>query len=371
MALSQWKEAILEGIFMEIKDGVVEEKNLERLENLVEILHKEGSKVPESVKEAYCQVAVECTAKCLAYEKDAKKAYTEAIRSIWLRRVMPLCDKVSCLVTRDLLSSCRRLWTAHSNEKACKRLMDENTRVKALISLRKVVSELNPNMDVSEEIESSEESEETVPMVEARETDINQNTKASEAMDEDQDTELERPTSGEPKAKPLLRKIKTISSAVVDRALKKLRASNMELVNALKEGDPSYLNNETIAEEENDVAGPSATNIQTLSLMERRSTAVTYEWTDSIDDSDGERNNKSKHKRIVVPPLKRNRSPEGARRKKVPWSTAETLAVLRGYEKYGAKWKLIKDAYPVLDRRTNGDIKDKFRVEMRREECRP
>lgn len=191
MALSQWKEAILEGIFIEIEEGVVMEKNLERLENLVEILHKEGSKVPESVKEAYCQVAVECTAKCLAYERDAKKAYTEAIRSVWLRRIMPLCDKVSCLVTRDLLNGCRRLWTAHNDEKACMSLMDENTKDKALVSLRKVVSELHPNfddrnedMDESEELESSEETGETEPMVEAREIEVNQNSKASE--DDDQ-----------------------------------------------------------------------------------------------------------------------------------------------------------------------------------------
>lgn len=64
------------------------------------------------------------------------------------------------------------------------------------------------------------------------------------------------------------------------------------------------------------------------------------QWIDSIDDSDGEmgddgeRNNKSKRQRIAVSPLKINRSSEGARRKKVPWSTAETLAVLKGYEKY-------------------------------------
>ncbi|XP_010475441.1 PREDICTED: uncharacterized protein LOC104754852 [Camelina sativa] len=386
MALSQWKEAILEGIFMEIEDGVVEEKNLERLENLVEILHKEGSKVPESVKEAFCKVAVECTAKCLAFEKDAKKAYIEAIRSIWVCRIMPLCDKVSCLVTSDLLNSCRRLWTAHSDEKTCKSLMDENTRDKALVSLRKVVSELNPNlvaelnpnMDASDEIETSEESEETESMVEARENEVINNSKASEAMDEEKDTEPERSTSGGSKAEPLPHRYKTISSAVVDRALRKLRASQMELMEALGKGGPSNLNNESITEQENDVANPSETNVSPRpSLMERRTTAHTYEWEDSIDDSDGEPgddgeiNNKSKRKKIVMSPLKRNRSAEGARRKKVPWCTAETLAVLKGFEKYGANWKRIKDENPILVRRTNGDIKDKFRVEMRREERRP
>ncbi|CAH2038718.1 unnamed protein product [Thlaspi arvense] len=389
MALSQWKEAILEGIFMEIEDGVVEEKNLERLENLVEILHREGSKVPESVKEAYCKVAVECTAKCLASERDEREAYTEAIRSIWLRRVMPLCDKVSCLVTRDLLSSCRRLWTAHNDEKACEALMDENTREKALLSLRKVVTELHPNhgyangdrneyMDESVEVESSEESGETEPMVESRALEVNQNSKASEDVEEDKEslsgTEQGR-RSGESEAESPPRKIKTISSAVVDRALRKLRASKMDLVNALQRGGPSNLNNTSITEQEDDAANPSATDTApSPSLMQRRATAQTFEWEDSIDESDGEmsedgeKSSKSKRKRIVVSPLKRN---QGGRRAKVPWTSAETLAVLKGYEKYGANWKRIKDECPILGRRTNGDIKDKFRVEMRRKERNP
>lgn len=91
------------------------------------------------------------------------------------------------------------------------------------------------------------------------------------------DTELERPSSGGSKAEPLPRKIKTIPSAVVDRALRKLRARKIELVNALKEGEPSNLNNESITEQENDGGNPSGTNTPRPSLMERRSTAQTYE----------------------------------------------------------------------------------------------
>ncbi|CAA7026378.1 unnamed protein product [Microthlaspi erraticum] len=371
MALSQWKEAILEGILMEIEEGVVEEKNLERLENLVEILRKEGSKVPESVKEAFCQVAVECTARCLANEKDAKEAYTEAIRSIWLRRVLPLCDKVSCLVTRDLLNSCRRLWTAHNDAKACETLMGEKTRDEALVSLRKVVSELHPNldsaygdrnedMDESEEGESSEESGETEPMVdEARELVVNQISETSEATEEDQESPSE--------AKSPPRQFKTISSAVVNKAIRKLRDRKMDLMEALGKGSSSNLNN--------DVANPSATNSSPRpSLMERRATAQTYEWKDSIDDSegemgdDGERNKKSKRNRVVVPPLKKN---QGGRRTTVPWTTAETLALLKGYETHGTNWKRIKEESSVLERRTNRDLKDKFRVEMKRKDRQP
>jgi hypothetical protein len=47
---------------------------------------------------------------------------------------------------------------------------------------------------------------------------------------------------------------------------------------ALEKGRPSNLNNETITEQENDVANPSATNAAPRpSLMEPRSTAHTYE----------------------------------------------------------------------------------------------
>lgn len=45
---------------------------------------------------------------------------------------------------------------------------------------------------------------------------------------------------------------------------------------------------------------------------------------------EGEKNNKSKRNRIVVPTLKKN---QGRRRTTVPWTTAETLALLKGYEK--------------------------------------
>lgn len=50
--------------------------------------------------------------------------------------------------------------------------------------------------------------------------------------------------------------------------------------------------------------------------------------------ADGERNDKSRRKKIVVSPLKRKQIQEGARRTQVPWTTAETLAVLKGYKKY-------------------------------------
>ncbi|CAF2315314.1 unnamed protein product [Brassica napus] len=62
-------------IFMEIEDRVVEEKNLERLENLVEILHEEGSK---SVSKASCGVHSKVSCLC---ERERERDAKEAIRS--------------------------------------------------------------------------------------------------------------------------------------------------------------------------------------------------------------------------------------------------------------------------------------------------
>lgn len=108
------------------------------------------------------------------------------------------------------------------------------------------------------------------------------------------------------------------------------------------------------------------------------------QWKDSIDDSDGETGDEGevRGERVVVSPWKRNQG-GGGRRTKIPWSTAETLAVMKGYEKYlkpesslrfqiehllcinvdflypsvifryGADWKRIKDECPILVRRTN------------------
>ncbi|KAJ0250781.1 TRFL7 [Hirschfeldia incana] len=372
MALSQWKEAILEGIFTEIKEGLVEEKNLERLENLVEILHKEGSEVPESVKESYCQVAVECTARSLTDEQDAKEAYTEAIRSIWLRRVMPLCDKVSCLVTRDLLNSCKRLWTAHGDDEAREALMDENTREKALASLRKVVSELHPDIDCERDEEDVDDSEEC-SSEETREEPMEEEEDEEGRLSSLSEEEIPCGGGGALEAEsPPPRGMKTISSPVVAEALEKLRGSKIDLMNALAEGGgggPSNLHVASIIQQENDVDDPAAAN--ELSLMERRVTAQTSEWKDSIDGCDGETGDDGEVRGewIVVSPWKRNQG--GGRRSIIPWSTAETLAVVKGYEKYGANWKRIKDECPILVRRSNGDIKDKYRVQMRRQGGHP
>lgn len=89
------------------------------------------------------------------------------------------------------------------------------------------------------------------------------------------DIDEERPC-GELVAESPPRRMKTISSAVVAEALEKLRGSKNDLMDALAEvGGPSNLNVTSIVQHENDVADPAAS--VKLNLMERRTTAETYE----------------------------------------------------------------------------------------------
>lgn len=70
--------------------------------------------------------------------------------------------------------------------------------------------------------------------------------------------------------------MKTISSAVVAKALEELRASKIDLMNALAEaGGPSNWKVASTTQQENVVTDPPAANKP--SLMERRATAQTYE----------------------------------------------------------------------------------------------
>lgn len=89
------------------------------------------------------------------------------------------------------------------------------------------------------------------------------------------DIEEEGPC-GELEAESPPRRMKTISSAVVAKALEELRAAKIDLMNALAEaGGPSNWKVASTTQQENVVAGPPAANKP--SLMERRATAQTCE----------------------------------------------------------------------------------------------
>ncbi|KAA8543658.1 hypothetical protein F0562_021596 [Nyssa sinensis] len=107
-----------------------------------------------------------------------------------------------------------------------------------------------------------------------------------------------------------------------------------------------------------------------LSLMERNSTACTYEWDDSIDALPEESPNRRSRlhlpsaKRRVVSPSKITKF---ARRKIKKWSQLEEDTLRTAVQKYGkGNWKLILNSYrDIFEERTEVDLKDKWRNMIR------
>ncbi|KAF5470341.1 hypothetical protein F2P56_010861 [Juglans regia] len=106
------------------------------------------------------------------------------------------------------------------------------------------------------------------------------------------------------------------------------------------------------------------------SLMERNSTAHTYEWEDSIEDSpEGMTNHTSRlhlpsPRRKNVSPLQKFENENFPKRRKIKrWSLLEEDTLRTGVQKYGkGNWKLILNCYrEIFEERTEVDLKDKWR----------
>ncbi|XP_009374383.2 LOW QUALITY PROTEIN: uncharacterized protein LOC103963301 [Pyrus x bretschneideri] len=111
-------------------------------------------------------------------------------------------------------------------------------------------------------------------------------------------------------------------------------------------------------------------NVARPSLMERNSTACTFEWEDSIDTSqegtkkDAGRLHLPSPKRTAVSPLKKYGNVKLTKRRKVKrWSLLEEETLRTGVQKYGkGNWKLILNSYrDIFEERTEVDLKDKWR----------
>ncbi|KAE8783721.1 telomeric repeat-binding factor 2-like [Hordeum vulgare] len=96
------------------------------------------------------------------------------------------------------------------------------------------------------------------------------------------------------------------------------------------------------------------------SLMERKPSAIVYEWDDS-GDSDSER---PPRKRQLPTYERKMRPPPGVPHKtRKKWTEMQEKTLIEGVENYGkGNWKEIKIAYPdVFQDRSTVDMKDKFR----------
>ncbi|KAM3740064.1 hypothetical protein ACB098_08G071100 [Castanea mollissima] len=136
------KTVLLRTIRSEIADASVSETTLQTLELIEEMDRSEGVEIRDSLKAAYCAVAVECTVKYLLGSPDKHGEYFEAVKRVWRGRIGILEKSGKSELVTDELTRWRddleeALWEANT----AKRLMKLNTRTEALRALRVFLGE--------------------------------------------------------------------------------------------------------------------------------------------------------------------------------------------------------------------------------------
>ena len=136
------KTVLLRKIQSEISDGLVSENILDLLEIIEELDHKEGVAVLDSMKDAYCAVAVECTVKFLVGSDGRGDKYVNAVKRIWREKI----HKMEKSATAGLISDQLRKWrddieAAAWDTRVCEKILAKNTRNDALRLVRAYAAE--------------------------------------------------------------------------------------------------------------------------------------------------------------------------------------------------------------------------------------
>lgn len=137
------KTVLLRTIEYEVSEGLVTETALENLELIEELDSRRGSAAAaagDSMKAAYCAVALDCTVRVLVGNggKPGGK-FLNAVKRIWRGRVGRTEKSAAARESRLLSSDWRRCWdeveVAILDEGVCRKLMRINTRNDALMLL--------------------------------------------------------------------------------------------------------------------------------------------------------------------------------------------------------------------------------------------
>ncbi|KAF9587263.1 hypothetical protein IFM89_039510 [Coptis chinensis] len=144
------KTFLLRRIRSELEKGFVSEKILETLELIEELDYREGVGILDSMKEAYCAVAVECVVMFLREEPKNMKEYRKAVDRIWRGRLgdMEKGEKVSLVSSwsKDLTNV---LEVAVWNVSVCEYFSKKDTRNDALKLVRVFMEEVTKEMGPS------------------------------------------------------------------------------------------------------------------------------------------------------------------------------------------------------------------------------
>ncbi|KAL8088842.1 uncharacterized protein LOC141697555 isoform X12 [Apium graveolens] len=381
------------------------------LEQIEELHHRENLNTVQSIKRAYCAVAVHCTLKFL--QDDEVECFQKAVKDIWIVRVGGMLKFGDVgLLSDELLSWKEDIVAALRDCSVRKVLLDKwKCGVGVVQAVRGFVEEakevIGPSfLEVVTQDDAivnllfgSEETEQGDTLArddgtlsEQGEKDVQEGTvhRRSKIRAAKQHKRLTPRTSRGVKivdndeqsdASPH-NNYGFLSSPEVTKLQENLRSSSLELQGMVKDPLPEALEvaknvvskmgtvdkrTDVIPAENSNLGNEGSThqkNATKPSLMERNKTARTYEWDESIDGSAdlGTRPHLSSPKKRLVTPLKKH-DPILLRRKRRFWSNLEEDTLREGVHKYGlGNWKLILNMYrDIFDERTEVDLKDKWR----------
>ncbi|KAL8087689.1 uncharacterized protein LOC141697444 [Apium graveolens] len=305
------KLLILRKIESEMSNGNVSEDVLDLLEMMEELEYRDNVKVGDSMKRAYCDVAVDCTIRAL--ENEGLGRYFELVKKIWRNRIgwMLKCENVG-LVSYDLINWRDDVENAVGDESVCKEVLVKWKGMDVVESVREFVR------DAREMIGPS------FLEVACEDDRVREVLGFGAEVDED--------------------------DGVCDQTDAAKGGKNDE------DGNGCDQTHATKDEDSHD-----QTNATEASLKERNNTVQ--------DESAGgaagceSRGELPLPKKSVVSPVKRDESPKPLRRKRKPWSNEEEDTLRKGVKKYGTgNWKIILNMYSdIFDDRTAIDLKDKWR----------
>ncbi|XP_010253095.1 PREDICTED: uncharacterized protein LOC104594499 [Nelumbo nucifera] len=422
------KAILLRRISSEVSNGSVSERVLESLERIEELEYMEGNSILESMKEAYCAVAVDCTVRLLREGPGKRADYFDSVKRTWMARIGKMISGKAGLVSEQLKETLAQIEATKWSATGCQNVLNKDTRNDALRLLKIFLNEAREAMfpsflEFTAEkmnemgLEKNDFSSVSIP----DQVGLGQRAASSTLVpegDKNSEMPINIPTEDGKKVMlhsssiarmgvdtacnkydclptPEVSKIQEalksstsdLQTLVKDPLLDALHIAETVLSNTARENmnhKPSEENqdkvdaavsshdNEGIVEvqaKNSNIGNQSYQNMPRPSLMERNSTARTYEWDDAQDRPEGSSSHSEKvhlpsPKKRSLSPLKKYETMKFARRRKTKrWSSLEEETLRAAVEKYGrGNWKFILISYrDVFEERTEVDLKDKWR----------
>ncbi|XP_042508302.1 uncharacterized protein LOC122084263 [Macadamia integrifolia] len=136
------KTILLRRIRSEVSTGLISERTLESLEMIEDLDYTEGEAVLDSMKAAYCAVAVDCTVRFLREKLDGDDLYFNAVKKIWRRRIHKMKISENVGLASDQLKAWRiEIEAATWDEIVCERILMKDTFGDALNLVRVYLEE--------------------------------------------------------------------------------------------------------------------------------------------------------------------------------------------------------------------------------------